>query len=134
MNALKSKLLNAALAAAVAFSAIPAQAQIETALHEATHESPALFEGLWCGTGLLRGGSLELSQHRAKFEGMLRYRNRERPVKGDIEGRILRTFTEKAGELVLELQGAQLRIQQAGGNLVLARGQSFVRASAGSCV
>ena len=123
------KLVSVAIAVVLALPALPASAQDDVPVMEVA----ANFEGLWCGTGLLRGGSLELSQHRRKFEGMLRYRNRERVVKGDIEGSVLRTFTEKAGELVLELEGARLRIQEAGGNLALARGQSFVRANGSGC-
>ena len=133
MKAAPMKLMSVALAAMLALPALPAFAQGEIQEEGRSFETAANFDGLWCGTGLLTGGTLELSQHRRKFEGMLRYRNRERPVKGDIEGSVLRTFTEKAGELVLELHGARLRIQEAGGNLALARGQSFVRSSSGNC-
>lgn len=94
---------------------------------------PARVEGLWCGSGLLRGSSLQLTQHYQEFEGALRFRERSRPVQGRIEGRMLRTPGGRAGELVLEAQQEQLRIVQAGGPLALAAGQSFVRAKGADC-
>ncbi|MBC7601851.1 MAG: hypothetical protein H7255_04220 [Ramlibacter sp.] len=127
------QLMSLAVAAALAVTSIPALAQNDSPDEVSAHDSPAQVEGLWCGSGLLSGASLELSQHRKKFDGTLRYRNRERLVRGDIEGSFLRTFSEKAGELVLVLQGTRLRIHEAGGNLALARGQSFVRATSGGC-
>ena len=126
MNAVTNRLVALATATLMAMPALPALAQEPT-------ESATIVEGLWCGAGLLRGATLELSQDLMRFNGTLRYRDRARTVRGDIEGTTLRTFTEKAGALVLELQGARLRIQEAGGNLALARGQSFVRANGGGC-
>lgn len=115
-------------------AAAPSLAQDDEPLPVAAR--PARAEnvgGLWCGAGLLRGASLELSQQRYKFNGTLRYRDRSRNVRGSIEGSTLRTFTEKAGELVLEVEGSRMRIESAGGNLALAVGQSFVRARGDDC-
>ena len=94
---------------------------------------PVDVGGLWCGEGLLRGASIELVQRHQEFDGTLRHRQRSRPLEGHIEGNTLRTPGGRAGELVLEVQGAQMRILQAGGPLALARGMSFRRASGGQC-
>ncbi|WP_053076621.1 cyclopropane-fatty-acyl-phospholipid synthase family protein [Caenimonas sp. SL110] len=94
---------------------------------------PAKVAGLWCGAGLLRGASLELAQKFQRFEGTLRHRNRARELKGTVEGSTLRSVTEKAGELVLEVSGSQMRLVAAGGPLTLAQGQSFTRAGPEGC-
>ncbi len=94
---------------------------------------PAKVDGLWCGVGLLRGASLELTQQFQRFEGTLRHRNRARALKGTVEGSTLRSVTEKAGELVLEVNGPQMRLVAAGGPLALAQGQSFTRTGPQGC-
>lgn len=97
---------------------------------------PARVEGQWCGAGLLRGTGLNLVQRHQEFEGTLVRGDRTRTVEGRIEGTTLRTSREtsgRAGELVLELQGEQLRIIAAGGPLALAQGMSFVRANGPRC-
>ncbi|MDP3619484.1 MAG: class I SAM-dependent methyltransferase, partial [Ramlibacter sp.] len=94
---------------------------------------PAKVAGLWCGAGLLRGASLELTQQFQRFEGTLRHRKRARTLKGTVEGSTLRSVTEKAGELVLEVNGSQMRLVAAGGPLALAQGQSFTRAGPQGC-
>jgi hypothetical protein len=94
---------------------------------------PARVEGLWCGTGLLRGASLLLSQRYQEFEGVLQYGRRSRPLQGRIEGAILRTPGGRAGELVLELAEPQLRIVEAAGPLALAQGGAFTRAHGSAC-
>jgi SAM-dependent methyltransferase len=94
---------------------------------------PAKVEGLWCAEGMLRGASLRLSQHYQEFDGTLMYRTRSRPLTGRIDGITLRSVTEKAGELLLQIVDDRLRIVAAGGPLALARGGTFVRALAGGC-
>ena len=94
---------------------------------------PAQVAGLWCGEGLLRDASLDLSQRYQEFEGTLRHRQRSRPVAGRIEGNTLRAQGGKAGELVLQMQGGQLRLLAAGGPLALAQGMAFHRAAGGHC-
>jgi hypothetical protein len=95
---------------------------------------PARVQGLWCGTGLLRGSALEFSQRYQQVSGTLTYRNRSRVIEGRIQGASLNFATGRNGELGLELQGDELRITAAQGDLALARGQSFQRAATpGSC-
>ncbi|HSH92040.1 MAG TPA: methyltransferase domain-containing protein [Ramlibacter sp.] len=94
---------------------------------------PAKVDGLWCGAGMLRGSSVRLNQRYQEFDGTLMYRKRTRALTGRIDGATLRSVTERAGELVLQLADGQLRIAAAGGPLALAKGQSFVRATAAGC-
>ncbi len=95
---------------------------------------PARVQGAWCGTGLLRGSALELTQAYQQANGTLTYRNRSRTIAGRIQGASLTFTTNRNGELGLELQGDELRITSAQGDLALARGQSFQRAATpGSC-
>ena len=90
---------------------------------------PARVQGLWCGTGLLRGSALELSQHHQQVGGTLTYRTRSRTVEGRLQGASLTVAAGRHGELGLEVQGDEMRITGAQGDLALARGQSFKRAA-----
>ena len=94
---------------------------------------PAKVDGLWCGTGLLRGTSLALSQRYQAFQGTLAHRQRSRQLEGRIEGAILRAPGGRAGELMLQIEGDDLRIAEAAGPLALAQGQHFKRAGADPC-
>ena len=114
---------------------------IAPALHAQQEESTgaipqARVEGHWCGRGLLRGTTLNLTRRVDEFEGTLVRGDRVRSVDGSIEGTILRTSPAsagRAGELVLEVQGDQLRIVTAGGPLSLAQGMSFFRGTESGC-
>ncbi|RYF41940.1 MAG: class I SAM-dependent methyltransferase [Comamonadaceae bacterium] len=94
---------------------------------------PARVEGLWCGTGLMRGGSLQLGQKYQSFEGTLRWRDRSRDLAGRIAGNELRAPAGRHGELVMQVAGDTLRITGAQGNLAIAQGQSFQRAGGAGC-
>jgi hypothetical protein len=94
---------------------------------------PARVQGLWCGAGLLRGTSLQLTQRYQEFEGTLAHRQRNRQLEGRIAGATLRVLGGRAGELVLQADGDELQIAAAGGPLALAQGQLFKRAAAGNC-
>jgi hypothetical protein len=98
--------------------------------------SMAQVDGQWCGRGLLRGTTLNLTRHLDQFEGTLVRGERTRSVDGSIEGATLRTSpasSGRAGELVLEMHGDQLRIVTAGGPLSLAQGMSFFRGTGSGC-
>ena len=86
---------------------------------------PAKVQGLWCGAGLLRGASLQLTQRFQEFEGTLAHRQRSRELEGRIAGATLRTPGGRAGELVLQADGDELHIAAAAGPLALAQGQSL---------
>ena len=94
---------------------------------------PARVEGLWCAGGLLRGASMKLTQKYQTFEGTLAWRDRTRELKGTINGSELRTPAGSSGELVLQAGDNTLRITGAQGNMALAQGQSFTRATGASC-
>jgi SAM-dependent methyltransferase len=94
---------------------------------------PARIQGLWCGAGLLRGTSLQLTQRFQEFEGILAHRQRSRTLEGRIAGTTLRTPGGRAGELELRADGDELHIAAAAGPLALAQGQIFRRAPADAC-
>ena len=95
---------------------------------------PARVEGLWCGTGLLREFSLQLSQRYQQVNGSLARRDRARAIEGRIEGTTVRTQATRHGSLVLALVGDELSITGGEGTLALARGAAFRRAAdRGAC-
>jgi len=92
------------------------------------------FEGLWCGTGLLREFSLQLRGRGSReVDGRLMRRDRVRDVTGRIEGNRLRTEATRYGSLVLEAAGGELLITGGDGPLALASGTSFRRARGAAC-
>jgi hypothetical protein len=97
----------------------------------ATHV--AVFDGLWCGTGLLHEFSLRLTQQQQDVQGTLVRRDRVREIGGHVEGETLRTQNTKVGSLVLERAGDELRITGGEGPLALARGATFQRAASAAC-
>lgn len=94
---------------------------------------PARVDGLWCGSGLLKGTSIRLTQKYQTFTGTLVRRDRTRELQGRIAGTQLRAPAGRYGELVLEAAGDALRIADGQGEMALARGQTFARTSAASC-
>lgn len=94
---------------------------------------PARVDGLWCGVGLLRDFSMEISQRYQHFDAKLARRGRVRDVTGTIQGATLRAAHHRNGSLVLEAAGNELRIIDGTGPLALTRGQSFARAAGGRC-
>lgn len=94
---------------------------------------PARVDGLWCGSGLLKGTSIRLTQKYQTFTGTLVRRDRTRELQGRIAGAQLRAPAGRYGELVLEAAGDALRIADGQGEMALARGQTFARTSAASC-
>jgi len=94
---------------------------------------PARVDGLWCAAGLLRGASIRLTQKYQTFEGTLGWRDRTRELAGTINGTELRVPAGSSGELVLQVAANTLLIIAAQGNLALAQGQTFTRATGDSC-
>ena len=94
---------------------------------------PARVDGLWCAAGLLKGASIRLTQKYQTFEGVLAWRDRTRNLVGTINGAELRVPAGNSGELVLQAAGNTLRISSAQGNLALAQGQTFTRATSATC-
>jgi len=92
------------------------------------------IEGLWCGTGLLHEFSLRLTLASDEdVSGTLSRKQRKRELRGRFQGNLLRMQPTKVGSLVLELQGAQLRIIGGEGQLALAQGLVFMRANGPAC-
>jgi SAM-dependent methyltransferase len=97
---------------------------------------PAQVEGLWCGRGLIRGASILLKQRFQEYTGTLGYIARRDKL--ELQGRILgnRLFVNagRPDELVLEAAGNALKIISALGDMAIATGQSFSRASGTDCL
>ncbi len=93
----------------------------------------AVFDGLWCGTGLLHEFSLRLTQQQHDVQGTLVRRDRVREIEGRADGETLRTQATKVGSLVLERAGDELRVTGGDGPLALARGATFLRTASAAC-
>lgn len=94
---------------------------------------PARVDGLWYAAGLLRGASIRLTQKYQTFEGTLGWRDRTRDLAGTVNGTELRVSAGNSGELILQVAANTLLIIAAQGNLALAQGQTFTRATGDSC-
>jgi SAM-dependent methyltransferase len=94
---------------------------------------PAQVAGLWCGSGPLRGFSLQLAQRFQEVEGTLTRRDRVRTIEGQMQGARLQTQSTRHGSLQLERAGEELRVSGGDGALALAQGTSFRRASGDAC-
>jgi SAM-dependent methyltransferase len=93
---------------------------------------PAQVQGLWCGTGPLRGSALDFSQRYQAVSGTLNHRQRSRAVEGRLQGASVSVAAGRNAELGLQVQGDEMRVTAAQGDLALARGHAFRRAAAGS--
>ena len=91
------------------------------------------MDGLWCAAGLLRGASIRLTQKYQTFEGTLGWRDRTRDLAGTVNSTELRVSAGNSGELILQVAANTLLIIAAQGNLALAQGQTFTRATGDSC-
>jgi len=94
---------------------------------------PAKVEGLWCGTGPLRGASLRLSQKFQEVDGVLSHRNRTRDVTGRMQGTQLQAAAGRHTGLTLEHVGDALRITSGEGDWAVARGMRMEKARGSSC-
>lgn len=94
-----------------------------------------MFQGLWCGTGLLHEFSLKLAPGslRGQFEGWLVRRGRVRELHGTVDGPLLRSEPTRHGSLVATTMGTELRIVDGQGKLALVKGASFRRAAESGC-
>jgi hypothetical protein len=99
----------------------------------AARGTPARVGGLWCGAGLLGDFSLEIVQRHRDVTGKLVRKGRVREITGHVEGSMLRTDPQRNESLELQALGDELLIAAGTGPLALLRGQSFRRASDGSC-
>jgi hypothetical protein len=93
---------------------------------------PAQVQGLWCGTGPLRGSALTFSQRYQVVSGTLTHRHRSRSIEGRVQGATVSLAAARNGTLGLEVKGDEMRVTAAPGGPGLARGQSFRRAAAGA--
>jgi len=116
-----------AFAPALHAEAVPGVTQV------AARGMPMKVGGLWCGAGLLREFSLDIAQRFDLVEARLVRKGRVRQITGRIDGSMIRADPQRNHTLELQALGNELRIIDGTGALALARGQSFTRASGGSC-
>jgi hypothetical protein len=93
----------------------------------------ASIGGLWCGAGLLHEFTLEIAQQSTDVQARLVRKSRVREITGHVEGTRVKLDPQRDHTMELQAQGNELRIVTASGVLALATGQSFTRASGGSC-
>jgi hypothetical protein len=117
----RTVLASAVIALPLAASAIPSSAGL------------ASIGGLWCGAGLLHEFTLEIAQQSADVQARLVRKSRVREITGRVEGSRVVLDPQRDHTMELQAQGDELRIVNASGVLALATGQSFTRASGGSC-
>jgi hypothetical protein len=89
--------------------------------------------GMWCGSGLLNEFSLDIAQRYQDFQARLVRKGRVREITGRVDGAMVRTDPQRNETLELQAIGDELRVTAGTGMLALLRGQSFTRASGGSC-
>jgi hypothetical protein len=123
----------ALLSAAPALSLAAATLDPAAMTQVAGRGAPIKVGGLWCGAGLLRDFTLDIAQHFDLIEARLVRKGRVRQITGRIEGSTLRADPQRDHTMELQALGNELRITAGTGVLALARGQSFTRASGGSC-
>jgi len=93
----------------------------------------ASIGGLWCGAGLLHEFTLEIAQQVATVQARLIRKSRVREISGHVEGSRVLLDPQRDHTMELQAQGDELRIVTGSGVLALAAGQSFTRASGGTC-
>ena len=93
---------------------------------------PARVEGDWCAGGS-RSGAFKLTQRYQQWQATVVHGDSNHAIDGVIEGRALRSTASDAGELRMKLEGGQLRVTQARGELAALSGARFVRAGAAAC-
>ena len=95
---------------------------------------PARVDGLWCGSGVLGGAALRLSQKYQNFGGSLAWRDRSRAFVGQIAGFDLRAVAGRHAELRLQARGDdRLQVLSSRGELELPPGWTFRRATGDRC-
>ncbi|RYZ00273.1 MAG: class I SAM-dependent methyltransferase [Comamonadaceae bacterium] len=93
---------------------------------------PARVDGLWCGSGVARASSLQVTQRFQDFQARIVAPGGMRELAGRIRGTQLQAGP--AGEaLSLEASGDTLRVSGASGPLASLQGQAFSRARSGAC-
>lgn len=93
---------------------------------------PARVGGLWCGSGSLRGASLQLEQRHQEVDARWTQPAAQRTLAGRARGELLRLASPAGDLLELHAAGDALHVVAAGGALASARG-TFRKAAGSSC-
>jgi hypothetical protein len=91
---------------------------------------PARIDGAWCGTGKLRGATLQLEGKFQQFRATLTQGNAVQSFDGRIEGTLAKSVD---GDLALDADGERLRARRAVGPFAAMRGADFTRLRTDRC-
>lgn len=95
---------------------------------------PAQVNGLWCGTGLLKGTQFDVRQRYQEFTATMTRGTRVRDYAGRIEGDTLRSLPGAHTKMQIRLQpDGRLVLLDSDGPLALLKGAALARSSAGKC-
>lgn len=94
---------------------------------------PAQVQGLWCGTGLLKGTQIAVEQKFQSFTATMTLGSRVREYEGTIDGTLLRSLPTARRQITLELKQNQLHLVAGDGPVALLKGSSLALSSSGSC-
>jgi len=97
-------------------------------------QPPAAMLGLWCGKIALGSAALQIEPAGEKLKIQLQALGRAKDYEATVKDNVATVPTSK-GEvgMALQLQGNRLRIVETRESLSMLQGESFSRASGGSC-
>ncbi len=94
---------------------------------------PANVQGLWCGTGLLKGTQFAVEQSFQNFTATMTRGSRVRDYEGRIQGNRLHSLPGAKRAMELRVQGEQLELVGGDNMLALLKGATLARAADGRC-
>ena len=94
---------------------------------------PAQVQGLWCGSGLLKGTQFAVEQSFQDFTATMTRGSRVRDYEGRIQGNHLHSLPGAKRPMELRLQGQQLELVSGDSMLALLKGATLSRAASGRC-
>lgn len=94
---------------------------------------PAQVQGMWCGTGLLKGTQFKVEQKYQHFTATMTRGERVREYQGRIDGASLHSLPGARTQMELRLRDQQLELVSADGAFGLLRGATLAHAPSGRC-
>lgn len=94
---------------------------------------PAQVQGMWCGSGLLKGTQFKVEQKFQHFVATMTRGERVREYEGRIDGATLRSLPEARTQMELRLREQRLELVSADGAFGMLRGASLAHAPSGRC-
>lgn len=94
---------------------------------------PAQVQGLWCGSGLLKGTQFAVEQRFQEFTATMTRGSRVRDYEGRIQGDRLHSLPGAKRAMELRMQGQQLELVGGDSMLALLKGATLARAAGERC-